>query len=119
MLHVHDLVDFVSEEAVIAGEAAVKFIRGESNKTLSISLVAKSGVRYTVPQKITEAVDTTVYFRVSDVFRDKKVTVRIGDKIVISKKKQKLAPGEMETVVLTKEIIESVGDEIIEIGLDL
>lgn len=119
VLHVHDLVDFVSEEAVIAGEAAVKFIRGESNKTLNISLVAKNGVRYTVPQKITEATDTTVYFRVSDVFRDKKVTVRIGDKVVISKKKQKLAPGEMETVVLTKEIIESVGDEIIEIGLDL
>ena len=119
VLHVHDLVDFVSEEAVIAGRAAVKFIRGETNKSLDISLLAKSGVRYTVPQRITEAEDTTVYFRVSDVFRDKKVTVRVGDKVIISKKKQKLAPGEMETVTLTKDVIESVGSGIIEIGLDL
>ncbi len=119
VLHVHDLVDFVSEEAVIAGKAAVKFIRGENNKTLDITLVAKNGIRYTVPQKITTAEDTTVYFRVSDVFRDKKITVRQGDRIIISKKKQKLAPGEMETVTLTHDMIESLGGGIIEIGLDL
>ena len=119
VLHVHDLVDYVSEEAVIAGKAAVKFIRGEANKALDITLVAKNGVRYTVPQRITEAEDTTVYFRVSDVFRDRKVTVRVGDEIIISNKKQKLAPGEMETVTLTKDTIEKIGSGIIEIGLDL
>lgn len=119
VLHVHDLVDFVSEEAVIAGKAAVKFIRGENNKTLDITLSAKNGVRYTVPQKIKEAEDTTVYFRVSDVYRDKKVTVRIGDKIISSTKKQKLAPGEMETVTLTKATLQEIGCGIIEIGLDL
>ena len=118
VLHVHDLVDYVSEEAVIAGNAAVKFIRGESDKALNVSLLAKNGVRYTVPQRITKAEDTTVYFRVSNVFYDKKLTVRVGDTVVLSRKKQKLAPGEMETVTLTKDIIEKVGNGIIEIGLE-
>ena len=118
VLHVHDLVDYVSEEAVIAGKAAVKFIRGGADKTLSVSLSAKNGVRYTVPQRITKAEDTTVYFRVSNVFYDKKLIVRIGDTVVLSKKKQKLAPGEMETVTLTKDLIEKADNGIIEIGLE-
>ena len=117
VLHVHDLVDYVSEEAVIAGEAAVKYIRGESSKTLDITLHADGKVRYTVPQKIRAAEDTKVYFRVSDVFRDKKINVTADGKTLISKKKQKLAPGEMETVTLTKEMLLGVKDGIIEIGL--
>ena len=107
VLHVHDLVDYVSEEAVIAGEAAVRFIRVESVKNADIQLKTDGKVRYTVPQRITEMKDTTVYFRVSDVFRDKKVTVKAGDSVLISKKKQKLTPGEMETVKLTKEMLEN------------
>ncbi|MBE6537180.1 MAG: FAD-binding protein [Ruminococcaceae bacterium] len=105
VLHVHDLVDYVSEESAIAGKAAVKFIRGERNKTVSISLEATGGVRYTVPQRITEVKNTRVYFRVADVYRDKKVTVRVGDTVLYEKKKQKLAPGEMETVELTEKMI--------------
>jgi len=118
VLHVHDLVDYVSEEAVIAGRAAVKFVRGESDKSLNISLRADGRVRYTVPQKITDACDTTVYFRVADVYRDKKLVVKSGEKILVSKKKQKLAPGEMETVSLTRDMLLEVGEGIIEIGLE-
>ena len=118
VLHVHDLVDYVSEESVIAGRAAVDYIRGERKKDANITLRADGKVRYTVPQKITAAADTTVYFRVSDVFRDMKVTVKVGDKVLISKKKQKLAPGEMETVTLTAQMIESIGEGSVEIGLE-
>ena len=117
-LHVHDLVDYVSEEAVIAGEAAVRYIRGEVNKTLDITLCADGKVRYTVPQRITEANGTTVYFRVADVYRDKKLVVRAGDRIISSKKKQKLAPGEMETVTIDAQTLSSIGSGIIEIGLE-
>ena len=117
VLHVHDLVDYVSEEAVIAGKAAVRFINGECNKSINVTVKADGKVRYTVPQRITEATDTTVYFRVADVFRDKKVTVSVGGEILISKKKQKLAPGEMETVTLTKEMLESIGEGTVEIGI--
>jgi len=105
VLHVHDLVDYVSEEAVIAGEAAARFIRGEKKSEVNIPLTTDGKVRYTVPQRITECVDTTVYFRVSDVFRDSKIVVRCGDRVLIEKKKQKLAPGEMETVKLTAEML--------------
>jgi pyruvate/2-oxoglutarate dehydrogenase complex dihydrolipoamide dehydrogenase (E3) component len=117
-LHVHDLVDYVSEEAVIAGQAAVRYIRGGVNKNLDITLKADGKVRYTVPQRITEAKDTTVYFRVADVYRDKKLVVRFGDTVISSKKKQKLAPGEMETVLISGEVLSSIGCGVIEIGLE-
>ena len=108
VLHVHDLVDYVSEESVIAGVAAAKHVKGEREKNASIDISSDGKIRYTVPQRITELVDTTVYFRVSDVFRDKKIVVRDGERVIISKKKQKLAPGEMETVKLTRDMLSSV-----------
>ena len=108
VLHVHDLVDYVSEEAVIAGLAAAKFVRGESVRVDAVKLFTDGKVRYTVPQIITDKVDTTVYFRVADVYRDCRIVVRDGDRVLVSKKKQKLAPGEMETVKLTAEQIAGV-----------
>ena len=108
VLHVHDLVDYVSEESAIAGKAAAKYIQGKANKEISISLKTDGKVRYTVPQRLTEVADTSVYFRVADVYRDAKIVVRDGDKVIISKKKQRLAPAEMEKVELTKDIIASL-----------
>ena len=111
VLHVHDLVDYVSEESAIAGKAAAKHIFGKKNKAVCHSIKTDGRVRYTVPQKLTEVVDTSVYFRVADVYRDAKIVVRDGDKVVISKKKQKLAPAEMEKVELSAELISSLSGE--------
>ena len=105
VLHVHDLVDFVSEEAEIAGKAAADYIKGAKGEKISVPLKTDGKVRYTVPQVVTEAKDVTVYFRVSDVFRNVKINVYDGDKLVLSKKKQKVAPGEMETVKLTRDLL--------------
>ncbi len=105
VLHVHDLVDYVSEEAAIAGRAAVRFIRKEIGKNIKLSIKTDGKIRYTVPQKLTEVTPTRVYFRVADVYRDKKIVVSVGDKVLYEKKKQKLAPGEMETVELTDKMI--------------
>ena len=118
VLHVHDLVDYVSEEAVIAGKAAVRYIKGESKKGEAITLHTDGKVRYTVPQLITELADTTVYFRVADVYRNKKITVKDGERVLLEKKKQKLAPGEMETVKLTAELLSSVTSGKINISLE-
>ncbi len=118
VLHVHDLVDYVSEEASIAGHAAVKYIRGGKNSNENITLTTDGRVRYTVPQKITECRDTTVYFRVSDVFRDVNIVARVADKVLLSKKKQKLAPAEMETVTLTKEMLEMAAGKEISLSLE-
>ncbi len=106
VLHVHDLVDYVSEEAVIAGESAVAFIKGGKEKSADITLKTDGKIRYTVPQRITSLKETRVYFRVSDVFTDKKVTVKCAGEVLYQKKKQKLAPGEMETVTLGKDLLE-------------
>ncbi len=108
VLHVHDLVDYVSEESAIAGKAAAAYIFGNAKKDEAIKLVTDGRVRYTVPQRLTEAKNTSVYFRVADVYRDAKIVIRDGDRVVISKKKQRLAPAEMEKVELTEEIIKSL-----------
>ncbi len=105
VLHVHDLVDYVSEEAVIAGRAAVGFLRGESFTDASLRLVTDGKIRYTVPQRISALRDTTVYFRVADVYTDKVITVLDENKILFKKKKQKLVPGEMESIKLTEEML--------------
>ena len=117
VLHVHDLVDFVSEEAVIAGNAAADYINGKSTKNASINIVTDGKIRYTVPQKLTAVKDTTVYFRVADVFHDRRIVVKAGDKVLIDKKKIKLAPGEMESVVLTADMISSVTEGEISFSL--
>ena len=106
VLHVHDLVDFVSEEAEIAGKAAAEFIKGTKSNSCDISLVTDGKVRYTVPQKISSANEkVTVYFRVADVYRDVRIVVRDGENVLINKKRIKVAPGEMETVTITPEMI--------------
>ena len=108
VLHVHDLVDFVSEEAVIAGKSAADYIKGNISKISAVNIVTDGKIRYTVPQKLTAKKDTTVYFRVADVYRDKRIVVRDGERVIVDKKKIKLAPGEMESVVLTEEMIADI-----------
>ena len=113
VLHVHDLVDYVSEEAAIAGRAAAEFIKGSTFSNKSIKLVTDGRVRYTVPQRISANEDVTVYFRVSDIYRDIRITVRDGEKLLVNRKKLKVAPGEMETVTLTSEMINGIcGDTL-------
>ena len=107
VLHVHDLVDYVSQEAALAGEnAAIYVISGQKRKTShKVMLKAENGVRYTVPQSldIGNMRDTvTVRFRVSDIYRDRSVSVCYDGVEVMRRKKKIMAPGEMEQVVLKK-----------------
>jgi len=110
VLHVHDLVDFVSEEAEIAGISAANYIKGETEEKITIPVKTDGKIRYTVPQVITKNKDVTVYFRVADVFRNVKINVYNGEKLVLSKKKAKVAPGEMESIKLTKEQFADCGE---------
>ena len=118
VLHVHDLVDYVSEEAVIAGQAAARFLNGEKCRKVSIKLMADGKIRYTVPHIISEIADTSVYFRVADVYRDVKIVVRAGDKVLLSKKKQKLAPAEMEKVLLTADMLAAADGKTISFSVE-
>lgn len=103
VLHVHDLVDFVSEEADIAGKSAAAYIHGERAEAVDIPLHTDGKIRYTVPQRITAKKDVTVFFRVADVYRNVTIKVKDGDCVIFSKKKPKVAPGEMESITLRPE----------------
>lgn len=118
VLHVHDLVDYVSEEAAIAGKAAVDFVNGGSAKSVSINVVTDGRVRYSVPQRITKVQDVTLYFRVSDVYKNVKVTLYDGDNKIISRPKLKVAPGEMETITLTADMIRNNQSGEFKLGLE-
>lgn len=100
VLHVHDLVDFVSEEAELAGKAAAEYIKDTKEEQIEIMVQTDGKVRYTVPQKITKKKDVKIYFRVSDVYRNVKINVTDGDNLLLSKKKLKVSPGEMEYVII-------------------
>ena len=107
VLHVHDLVDHVSEEAALAGENAAAYVKsGQKADTLhKVVLKASNGVRYTVPQSIDIANMrdmVVVRFRVADIYRDRMVSVYYDGKRVSSQKKKVMAPGEMEQVILKK-----------------
>lgn len=103
VLHVHDLVDFVSSEAELAGKAAARYIEHGKKQTVEIPVKTDGKIRYTVPQFITDAKDVTLYFRVSDVYKNAKINVTDGDTLILSKRKPKLAPGEMESITIKRE----------------
>lgn len=105
VLHVHDLVDFVSEEAEIAGRSAAAYVNGGLEQNVDIKINTDGKIRYTVPQRISAKGDVSVYFRVGNVYRNSRITVKDGERVILSKKKEKLAPGEMECVKLTAEQI--------------
>ena len=107
VLHVHDLVDFVSQEAAHAGRAAARYLRRETRRGgRTVRLAAGRGVRYTVPAVIDlERMDDelTVRFRVSDVYKNAAVLVTADSgEILWRRKRMILAPGEMEEVRLKR-----------------
>lgn len=114
VLHVHDLVDYVSEEASQAGKRAAAYLKGElEERGRKILIRAVNGVRYTVPSSIDmQRMEQTqvVRFRVGNVYRDAAVEVAFDGKVVSSRKKKVLAPGEMEQVILKKADLEQAED---------
>ncbi len=112
VLHVHDLVDYVSEEAEIAGKSAAEYIRSISTEDackteeVRIPLQTDGKIRYTVPQLITEKKDVTVFFRVADIYSNISINVynEKGEKL-LSRRKIKAAPGEMENILLKSDLL--------------
>lgn len=109
VLHVHDLVDFVSEEAAAAGKNAALYVQeGESasEQGRKIKLRPLEGVRYTVPETINPMrmdEKLTVRFRVGNVYQNCYISVYFDEERVLHRKRQIVAPGEMEEIKLSKE----------------
>ena len=115
VLHVHDLVDYVSEEANLAGKNAAAYVKKETagEETKEVRLEASNGGRYTVPQSLdirNMNDQVVVRFRVADVYKDRFISVYYGDERVSKRKKKVLAPGEMEQVILKKDSFKNYPD---------
>lgn len=115
VLHVHDLVDFVSEEAANAGKNAAAYVLAGEKKDDSgekkLTLSPENGVRYTVPSEIRlshMADEQLVRFRVGAVYKNCYIRAYLDGERVFSRKKQVAAPGEMEQIKLKKEQLLSI-----------
>jgi len=121
VLHVHDLADFASAEAEIAGRGAAEFIRGGLEKDTRLVLKTDGKVRYTVPQvidRVKAQKDIKVYFRVGNIFPGATVKVIAAQpgaedsegEVVLTRKFLKLTPGVMETVKLAGETLAGLAE---------
>lgn len=103
VLHVHDLVDYVSKEAALAGISAAKHVKEVSKEHNYLEIETSNGVRYSVPQRIdinNMEEKITIRFRVDNIYKDRSIVLKIGDDELIRRKKKVLAPGEMEQLVI-------------------
>ena len=109
VVHVHDLVDFVSGESDLAGASAAAYVlKGEASDTVVLDLVPGNGVGYTVPQRVRPAdVDRSVNisFRVRQNYGPSQITVACGGRQLARFKRQRMAPGEMEHIALPKVLL--------------
>ncbi len=107
VLHVHDLVDYVTLESQTAGEGAANYVLGKISDAEYIETKGINGVRYIVPQKINikNNGDVKLYFRVGQVYKNAKIVVKYNGEEIISRKRPRLAPGEMEDVVIKNEML--------------
>ena len=118
VLHVHDLVDFVSQEAEIAGRSAAAYLAGTLHPELSVSLSTDSRIRYTVPRRITRAEDFTVFFRVRDRYQNVRLNLLDSGKVIHSIKKPGMTPGEMESIRVRKEFLRKGAELKLELELE-
>ena len=106
VLHVHDLVDYVSQEASAAGKNAANYIKnGKEKDSKIVEILPVDGVRYTVPKYIrpAEMDDTlTVRFRVGAIYKNCAIATYFDDQLISKRKRPVMAPGEMEQVTLDK-----------------
>ena len=112
VLHVHDLVDFVSAESFKAGKAAAEYVQGKKRVGTYVSVKDGDGVRGVVPQKLLipdgDAENVQIMFRPSGVYENAYIRVMDGEKELIKQKKRILTPGEMAELILKPEVVKDL-----------
>lgn len=122
VLHVHDLVDYVTLESQTAGEGAARYVLGQTENAEYVATKGVNGVRYIVPQKVNikNDGDVKLYFRVGQVYKNAKTVVKYNGEEIISKKRPRLAPGEMESVIIKNDMLKGFApDGVIEISVEV
>lgn len=118
VLQVHDLVDYVSEEAERAGIGAANYIAAENTSSAVLQTKAGNGVRYVLPQTIhSRENDVALFLRVTKPFGRVRFTVTAGDKVLSTVKRLKTAPGEMEKIIVKADALKDA-DGVICVALE-
>ncbi len=121
VLHVHDLVDFVTAESQRAGAAAAEYIQGSGAAAgRTLELAGGDGITYTVPQKIrfdSAVKNVNVFFRVTRICANKHIRVRSGGEEIAHYKREHLAPGEMEHIAIPKVLLQKCKADRLDIAI--
>jgi len=114
VLQVHDLVDYVSAEAEIAGTYAAELVKNGESECEFISTATGNGVRYVLPQKVNKKTDEDVslYLRVSNPYGKVKFTVKSGEKVLSTVNRLKAVPGEMEKLTVKADDLKDITEPI-------
>lgn len=114
VVHVHDIVDFVTKESRIAGKNAALYALNKLQDNPTVSTIANEGISYIVPQNIdtTCGEDINLFMRVRNIYTNKKLVVKSGDNIILEKKRQHMIPSEMENIKISKNLLENITGDI-------
>ena len=119
VVHVHDLVDYVSMESERAGEAAAKFLKAAGSASAAIQIKNGPAVTYTVPQRIKDTASPVgVFFRVNRVFGKSEIKVSLNGETLSVFKRTHMAPGEMEKITLTRDVLEKANGNTLTISCE-
>lgn len=122
VVHVHDLVDFVTAEAQRAGRSAAKFVlEGAMEQGTVLTTACGNAVTYTVPQQIRlnqVEKNTEISFRVNRSFSDSRILVKSGDDVIAKFTRSHMAPGEMEHIALPKVLLDRVKGDTLTISCE-
>ena len=120
VLHVHDLVDYVTAESQRAGMAAAEFVQGGSRDGAAVELKNGSGVSYTVPQRFRrDAVDKLeIFFRVRQIYQNAFIAVYDGERRIARFKREHMAPGEMENIAIPGMFLQRISGEALTVRIE-
>ena len=116
-LHVHDLVDFVTNEGSICGKSVAKYLNNELQESQYIDVENGSGIGYVLPKKVylNDELTVKINFRVTKPYNDVKLIIKQGNKVIKEQKKAYLIPAEMESVVILKKDLKDNANITIEV----
>ncbi len=114
VVHVHDLVDFVTKESKIAGKNAALYVLNKLNKGKEAKTVSADGIIYIVPQTIdlNSNEDVNLFMRVREIYKNKKLVVRSGEEVILEKKRRHMIPSEMENIKISKDLFKNIKENI-------
>ncbi len=116
VVHVHDLVDFVTAESKRAGAAAARFALGSKADGEVMEVKNGNRVTYTVPQQIRRSnveKSVEIFFRVNNVYRDAVIKVESGGQVLAQFKREHMAPGEMEKIIMPKVLLDKADGKLL------